>query len=106
MQPSHSGFQYFMLCVDDYSRKMWIFCLRKKSEAFETFKSSKWQLRKKLVITSELSAQIEGGNSPVMSSETTYKLMGFVDKCLLHTHRSKMVLSREEIVLSWKWCDA
>ncbi|KAH9299486.1 hypothetical protein KI387_031168 [Taxus chinensis] len=41
MQPSHSGCQYFMLYVDDYSKKMWIYCLRNKSQAFETFQKFK-----------------------------------------------------------------
>ncbi|KAH9313426.1 hypothetical protein KI387_044060 [Taxus chinensis] len=41
MQPIHSGCQYFMFCVDDYSRKMWIYCLRNKSQDFETFQKFK-----------------------------------------------------------------
>lgn len=35
---SHSGKRYLMVLVDDYSRKMWIYFLTEKSEAFETFK--------------------------------------------------------------------
>lgn len=41
MRPSHSTFQYFMLFVDDFSRKMWIYCIRTKDEAFENFKKFK-----------------------------------------------------------------
>jgi len=29
--------QYFISVVDDYSRKVWIYFLKKKDEAFETF---------------------------------------------------------------------
>ena len=36
--PSANGNKYFMTFVDDYSRMCWIYCLKTKSEAFQTFK--------------------------------------------------------------------
>ena len=32
------GFKYFLICVDDYSRKTWGFLLKQKSDATKTFK--------------------------------------------------------------------
>ena len=36
--PSANENKYFMTFVDDYSRMCWIYCLKTKSEAFQTFK--------------------------------------------------------------------
>ncbi|KAH9650271.1 hypothetical protein KPL70_026312 [Citrus sinensis] len=36
--PSHSGARYFITFIDDYSRKVWVYVLRQKSEALEKFK--------------------------------------------------------------------
>jgi transposase InsO family protein len=36
--PSKGGAQYFMSFIDDYSRKAWVYFLKKKSEAFAKFK--------------------------------------------------------------------
>lgn len=33
--------RYFLLFVDDFSRKNWVYFLKKKSEAFEKFKEFK-----------------------------------------------------------------
>ena len=35
------GNQYFILFVDDFSRKMWVYMLKQKRDAFETFKKFK-----------------------------------------------------------------
>jgi len=37
--PSVGGAEYFLSFVDDYSRKSWIYFLKRKSEVFETFKN-------------------------------------------------------------------
>ncbi|KAH9292780.1 hypothetical protein KI387_042033, partial [Taxus chinensis] len=36
---SFQGFEYFQLIIDDYSWKMWVYFLRKKSEAFANFQT-------------------------------------------------------------------
>ena len=36
-----SGFEYYITCIDDYSRKTWIYFLKAKSEVFEKFKELK-----------------------------------------------------------------
>ncbi|CAM8876608.1 unnamed protein product [Rhodiola kirilowii] len=38
---SHSGKKYFMTFIDDFSRRVWIYFLARKSDAFETFKTWK-----------------------------------------------------------------
>ena len=38
---SHSGSRYFMSLVDDYSRKLWVFILKNKSDALMCFKQWK-----------------------------------------------------------------
>ena len=38
---SHSGSKYFMSLVDDYSRKLWVFILKSKSDALMCFKQWK-----------------------------------------------------------------
>ena len=38
---SKGGAQYFMSFIDDYSRKVWVYFLKNKSDAFATFK--KWK---------------------------------------------------------------
>lgn len=37
--PTPSGNRYFMLLVDDYSKVMWVYLLKSKDEAFQTFKN-------------------------------------------------------------------
>jgi hypothetical protein len=39
--PSLSGSLYYVSFIDDFSRKTWIYFLRKKSEVFEKFKEFK-----------------------------------------------------------------
>jgi hypothetical protein len=35
--PSLSGFLYYVIFIDDYSRKCWIYFLKDKNETFEKF---------------------------------------------------------------------
>ena len=35
---SNRGKCYFIIFIDDYRRNIWLFFIREKSEAFETFK--------------------------------------------------------------------
>ena len=39
--PSHGKNLYFMLFIDDFSRKTWVYFLKEKSQAFEAFKTFK-----------------------------------------------------------------
>ena len=36
--PSHGGARYFITFIDDYSRRVWVYVLKYKNEAFEKFK--------------------------------------------------------------------
>lgn len=44
--PSYSKNLYFMLFIDDFSRKTWVYFLKEKSQAFETFKTFKTMVEK------------------------------------------------------------
>jgi hypothetical protein len=39
--PSKGGARYFVTCIDDYSKKVWVYFLKKKSDVFVTFKQWK-----------------------------------------------------------------
>jgi hypothetical protein len=39
--PSKGGARYFVMFIDDYSRKVWVYFLMKKSDVFVTFKQWK-----------------------------------------------------------------
>ena len=41
---SHSGAHYFVSFIDDYSRKVWVYFLKHKSDVFAMFKSWKAQV--------------------------------------------------------------
>ena len=41
MEESLAGSKYFIMFIDDYSRKLWINFLKSKDEAFQTFKEWK-----------------------------------------------------------------
>ncbi|GJR47637.1 retrovirus-related pol polyprotein from transposon TNT 1-94 [Tanacetum coccineum] len=43
---SFSGKRYFITFIDDYSRKIWVYFLKEKSEAFEVFKKFKVMVEK------------------------------------------------------------
>lgn len=43
---TQAGNKYFFLLVDDYSRKMWVYMLKEKSEAFEVFKKFRSMVEK------------------------------------------------------------
>lgn len=33
-----SGVRYFMTIIDDYLRRVWVFCLKTKDQVFDSFK--------------------------------------------------------------------
>ncbi|OAE20507.1 hypothetical protein AXG93_948s1140 [Marchantia polymorpha subsp. ruderalis] len=39
--PSHGGSRYYMSIVDDYSRRLWVYLLKQKNEALDSFKTWK-----------------------------------------------------------------
>jgi transposase InsO family protein len=45
---SHSGAHYFISFIDDYSRKVWIYFLKRKSEVFSVFKKWKAQVENQI----------------------------------------------------------
>ncbi|GAA0176327.1 hypothetical protein LIER_29336 [Lithospermum erythrorhizon] len=47
-QPSTRGYQYMITFIDDYSRFVWAYFLKEKSEAFEKFKELKEMVEREL----------------------------------------------------------
>ena len=47
---SVGGAKYFVISVDDYSRKVWVYTMKSKGEWFERFKCWKWSNRLLVVI--------------------------------------------------------
>lgn len=39
--PTHGGSRYFIMFIDDFSRKTWLYSLKQKSEAYDAFKMFK-----------------------------------------------------------------
>jgi hypothetical protein len=46
--PSLSGCFYYVIFIDDYSRKCWIYFLKAKSDTFDKFKDYKSFIEKKI----------------------------------------------------------
>ena len=66
------GSRYFLLFVDDFSRKMWVYFLRKKSNAFPVFQKFKPLVEKesgKSIITLRSD---NGGNFVLMLSPASW----------------------------------
>ncbi|KAH9294669.1 hypothetical protein KI387_038257, partial [Taxus chinensis] len=38
---SHGGSLYYVTFIDDATRKVWVYCIKRKSDVFDTFK--KWK---------------------------------------------------------------
>ena len=47
-QPSISGFRYMITFIDDFSRYMWVYFMKKKSEALRKFKEFKEMVEKEV----------------------------------------------------------
>lgn len=37
--PTHGGNRYFLFVINDFSRKVWVFLMKNKSDMFEKFKN-------------------------------------------------------------------
>lgn len=59
--PTPSGNRYFLLLVDDYSRKMWVFMLKQKSEALAAFKKFKMLVENEAMETIKVLRTDRGG---------------------------------------------
>ena len=63
---SHSGAQYFVCFIDDYSRKVWVYFMKYKSDVFGIFK--KWK------------AQVENQTGRKIKYLRTYNGLEYTDK--------------------------
>ncbi|GJW20080.1 ribonuclease H-like domain, reverse transcriptase, RNA-dependent DNA polymerase [Tanacetum coccineum] len=59
--PTPSGKKYIFLLVDDYSRYMWVYFLKSKDQAFDTFKEYKKSIENELRTTLKMLRTDRGG---------------------------------------------
>ena len=62
---SLAGSLYYVTFIDDSTRKLWVYFLKKKSEVFDTFR--KW----KAMVENEIGLKIKRGQTMEESTETT-----------------------------------
>ena len=76
--PSLSGCLYYVLFIDDYSRKSWIYFLKVKSETFDKFKEFKALIENQIVrhipiLRSDNGGEYESNESDDFSREARIK---------------------------------
>ena len=67
---------YFLLFIDDYSRKTWVYFLKQKSEAFEVFKRFKAHVEKESGYEIK-SLRIDRGGEFTSNSRLFVRIMAF-----------------------------
>lgn len=100
---SITGCKYFLLIVDDFSRKMWVYFLRQKSDVFSTFQKLNLWLKKSPAIVSFLLEQITVENFVPLLSPTFVLPMASNANSLHLTLLSKIVLLSVAIVRLLRW---
>jgi transposase InsO family protein len=71
--PSLSGFLYYVIFIDDYSRKCWIYFLKDKSDTFDKFKEYKSFIEKKTWKHIRILRTENGGEFESLQFEDFYK---------------------------------
>ncbi|KAL8089889.1 hypothetical protein AgCh_039374 [Apium graveolens] len=72
--PIPAGNRYFLLLVDDFTRKMWVYMLKEKNEAFESFKKFKGFVEK------EVNGEIKAGIVRHFTAPYTPQQNGVVER--------------------------
>jgi hypothetical protein len=90
-----TGSHYYVTFIDDATRKTWVYCIRQKSDVFDTFK--KW----KSLVENETGKSLKclrsdnGGEYYVSRSlMITIHTMGFIERRQFHKHHKKMVCQK------------
>ena len=73
--PSLNGSVYFMTFINDFGRKIWLYLLKQKSEAFDVFKRFKSMIENESGQTIKILRSDGGGE---------YKLNEFIEFCNYH----------------------
>lgn len=95
------GSFYFMLLVDDYSRKMWVYFLREKAQAFGKFKE--WLQLVENETGKRLKKFRTDGGGEFTSTEFEDFCKGKGIKRQLTTALNKTLLLNAVIVPLWRW---
>ena len=72
---THQGNKYFILFIDDYSRKVHVYFIKEKSKAFNILLNSKPKLKMKPVNKSKYYGQIMVENTSTDNSKIIYNDM-------------------------------
>ena len=90
--PSITGNKYFLLFVDDFSRKMWGYFLKQKSDAFLVFQQFKALVEKEFGSSIRTLRTDNGGNFVLLLSLPSVLLMALDVSSPHLTPLSKTVL--------------
>ena len=74
--PSLNGFLYYVIFIDNLSRKCWIYFLKLKSEAFAKFKEFKSLVENQLGKRIQIIRSDNGGEYESHEFESFYKRVG------------------------------
>jgi hypothetical protein len=98
---SHGGARYFLTFIDDFSRKIHVYLLKAKGEAFEKFKQTRRWWRTKLVTKSKCYDPTTEENLCPRRLTHFFRKMEFNDKQVHPIPHNKMVLWNVPIEPSW-----
>ena len=86
------GAKYYVLFVDDFSRKVWVFVLKRKADVFNMFKQFKVMVEKRTSRTIMCLRADNGGEFTSLEFENIVKMKRLSDTKQMYTLLSKMVL--------------
>ena len=87
---ARNGARYFMTLIDDFSRKLWIYFMREKSEVFIKFKIWRAEVEKEQGRSVKCLRSAMTGSTPAESSRTTVRSVGSEDTSQLRGLHSRM----------------
>jgi histone deacetylase 1/2 len=91
---SHSGFHYFLTCVDAYSRYTWIFPLKRKSDTTSTF--IQFQSMAELQLSCKLKAVQTDGGGEFKPLTPHFNKLGILHRLSCpHTHHQQGSVERK-----------
>ncbi|KAK2999470.1 hypothetical protein RJ639_023146 [Escallonia herrerae] len=89
--------RYFLLFIDDYSRKTWVYFLKQKSEVFSNFKRFKALVKKQSGYQIKAMRSDRGGKFISKEFKALCEENAFINRLPFHIHLSKMERWKERI---------
>jgi len=72
--PSHTGFCYYVIFIDDFSHFTWVYPMKRKSEVFKIFRNFKTMIENQFAITIKIfqsdEMHIQGKGAPYVQATT------------------------------------